>query len=146
MKIQEGDRFPEVTGHTHDGREIRLGDFHGKKRVVLYFYPKDLTPGCTREAIDFDRKQEAFAAHDTAVIGMSVDPPEAHASFAAACGLHFPLLSDEDRSLSEKIGILTERGLAARTTFLIDKEGRVQKIWSVTQVDGHVNEVLEALG
>ena len=145
MNIQEGDRFPEVAGSTHDGQEIRLSDFHGKKNVVLYFYPKDLTPGCTREAIDFDRKLDAFGAHDTAVIGMSVDPPDAHSTFSRACGLRFPLLSDEDRALSEKLGILTERGMAARTTFLIDKEGTVKKIWSVTQVDGHVDDILQEL-
>lgn len=145
MNIQEGDQFPEVSGQTHDGQVVNLADFRGTKNVVLYFYPKDLTPGCTREAIDFDRKLNDFAAHDTAVIGMSVDSSSAHGTFAQACGLHFPLLSDEDRSLSGQLGILSDAGMAKRTTFVIDRSGRVRKIFAVSQVDGHVDEVLETV-
>lgn len=145
MNIREGDRFPDVSGRTHDGKEIHLADFQGKQNVVLYFYPRDLTPGCTREAIDFDRKLGDFAARDAVVIGMSVDPASSHGTFSQACGLKFPLLSDEDHALSETLGILNDHGMAKRTTFLIDKTGVVKKIWSVAQVDGHVDEILEAL-
>lgn len=152
MNIKEGERFPNVVGETHDGQTIRLGDYQGKKNVVLYFYPKDLTPGCTREAIDFDRKLNDFAAHDTVVIGMSVDPVGSHATFSQACGLHFPLLSDADQTVSQKLGILTEipghpelGRVAQRTTFVIDNTGYVRRIFSVSQVDGHVDEVLQAV-
>ncbi len=152
MNIKEGERFPEIVGETHDGQTIRLSDYQGKKKVVLYFYPKDLTPGCTREAIDFDRKLSDFAAKDAVVIGMSVDPVNSHATFSQACGLHFPLLSDADQSVSQKLGILTEipghpelGQVAQRTTFVIDAKGEVRRIFSVSQVDGHVDEVLQAV-
>lgn len=150
--IREGDRFPEVEGVTYDGKTVRVSDFRGQKRVVLYFYPKDLTPGCTREAIDFDRKLSDFEVANAVVIGMSVDPPEAHRNFAEACGLRFPLLSDEGGKLSERLGILTEipsrpdlGKVARRTTFVLDEEGRVRRIFEVKKVDGHVDEVLEAV-
>lgn len=143
MAIDQGDQFPAVSGETYQGERIDLADFRGKKNVVLYFYPRDLTPGCTREAIDFDRRLDQFAAADTVVIGMSVDPPEAHQSFTAACGLHFPLLSDTDRSLSRTLGILNDNGThAKRTTFVVDKQGAVHKIFQVSTVDGHADEVL----
>lgn len=145
MNIKEGDLFPEVQGDTYDGQAIRLADYIGKKNVVLYFYPKDLTPGCTREAIDFDRKLGAFAEHDTVVIGMSVDPVASHGTFSQACGLHFPLLSDVGQSVSRGLGILRENQVAQRTTFIIDTTGHVRRIFSVSQVDGHVDEVLEAV-
>ncbi|PSR22030.1 MAG: peroxiredoxin [Sulfobacillus acidophilus] len=152
MNIKEGDQFPQIAGQTHDGQTIRLADYQGKKNVVLYFYPKDLTPGCTREAIDFDRKLADFEAKDTVVIGMSVDPAASHATFSQACGLHFPLLSDADQSVSQKLGILTEipghpelGQVAQRTTFIIDTKGQVRRIFSVSQVDGHVDEVLRTV-
>ena len=144
MNIQEGDVFPAVSGQTYDGQSIHLEDFRGNKNVVLYFYPKDLTPGCTREAIDFDRKLEEFAAHNTAVVGMSVDPIDSHQRFSQACGLHFPLLSDEDAAISRELGIISGN-YAQRTTFVIDTAGRVRRIFSVSQVDGHVDAVLEAV-
>lgn len=144
MNIREGDPFPLVEGTTFDGKTVRLLDFRGKKRVVLYFYPKDLTPGCTRESIDFDRKLDALAAEDAVVIGMSVDDADSHRAFSVACGLRFPLLSDRDQKISEALGILAN-GRAQRTTFVIDKDGVVRRIFSVKQVDGHVDEVLDAI-
>ncbi|MBX5466703.1 MAG: peroxiredoxin [Firmicutes bacterium] len=145
MNIKEGDLFPEVVGTTYDGKTIRLEDYRGNKNVVLYFYPKDLTPGCTREAIDFDRKLGELESLDTVVIGMSVDPPGSHETFATACGLHFPLLTDEGGALAEKLGILNERQMARRTTFILDKAGRVRRIFEVGQVDGHADEVVRAV-
>lgn len=144
MNIQEGDVFPDISGETHDGQMIRLSDYRGKKHVVLYFYPKDLTPGCTREAIDFDRKLNDFGARNAVVIGMSVDPASSHETFTKACGLHFPLLSDADQSVSSKLGILKD-GVAQRTTFVIDLNGKVRRIFSVSKVDGHVDDALHAL-
>lgn len=146
MAITEGERFPAVLGETYNGEMVDLSAYHGQKNVVLYFYPKDLTPGCTREAIDFDRKLDQFAEHNTVVVGMSVDPKEAHESFCTACGLHFPLLSDPDRVLSQQLGILNDSGTyAKRTTFVLDKAGIVRKIFHVTQVDGHVDQVLDVV-
>jgi len=143
--IAEGDRFPHVSGKTFQGEQIDLSGYAGKRNVVLYFYPRDLTPGCTREAIDFDRKLADFDAHDTTVIGMSVDPLEAHQTFTTSCGLHFPLLSDEGGALSDTLGIKADQGYSRRTTFVIDKTGVVRKVFEVQGVDGHVDQVLEAV-
>lgn len=145
MNINIGDTFPEVSGTTHDGTLVRLADWRGKKNVVLYFYPKDMTPGCTREAIDFDRKLADFEARDAAVVGMSVDPVDSHKTFAQQCGLRFPLLSDVDQAVSQRLGILNEHHMAKRTTFVIGKDGRLAKAYAVQQVDGHVDEVLKDL-
>lgn len=145
MAIEVGDPFPAVEGTTHDGRAVRLEDFQGTRNVVLYFYPRDLTPGCTREAGDFNRRLGDFAALDTEVVGMSVDPPELHARFTSECDLRFPLLTDEGGRLSAVLGILGEGGTARRTTFLVGKDGRLRRVFHVKSVDGHVDEVLEAV-
>ena len=146
MSIQAGDVFPRLHAETYDGHKMDLGDYLGKNNVVLYFYPRDLTPGCSREAIDFDRQLKAFEALDAVVIGMSVDSLDSHQNFARALGLNFPLISDTDRSVSRELGILNDTGTyAKRTTFLVDKQGTLRKIFHVTQVDGHVDEVLDAL-
>jgi thioredoxin-dependent peroxiredoxin len=145
MALEVGDRFPAVTGTTHDGREVDLGDYAGSRNVVLYFYPRDLTPGCTREAGDFNRRLDDFAALDTEVIGMSVDPPNMHERFTTECGLNFPLLTDEKGRLSESLGILSEGGTARRTTFVIGKDGSLRHVFHVKSVDGHVDEVLDAV-
>lgn len=142
MATDIGDRFPAVEGTTHDGRTVRLSDYTGKKNVVLYFYPRDLTPGCTREAGDFNRKLADFAAADTEIIGMSVDPPGLHERFTTECGLTFPLLTDEGGALSRSLGILSDGGMSMRTTYVIGKDGIVQNIHHVKSVDGHVDEVL----
>lgn len=144
MAVEVGQAFPEVSGQTHDGKPWKLSDFRGKKNVVLYFYPRDLTPGCTREAIDFDRLLDGFAEANTEVVGMSVDPADSHQKFSIACGLHFPLLSDANGALSRQLGIFKDSGIASRTTYLIDKAGNVNRIWSVSQVDGHASDVLES--
>lgn len=144
MGVTQGERFPEFEGRTHDGRQIRTADLRGRSAVV-YFYPKDMTPGCTREAIDFDRRLDLFEALGTAVVGVSVDPSESHEQFTASCGLHFPLLSDEGGALAGRLGILNERGMARRTTYVLDREGVVRRVFEVKQVDGHVDEVLKAV-
>ncbi len=148
MAIKEGDLFPAITAKTHTGETIDLGEYRGQRHVVLYFYPRDLTPGCSREAIDFDRKVTEFAALDTVVLGMSVDSLDSHQNFAKALGLSFSLLSDEDQSISRRLGILHENPkgpYAQRVTFLIDKSGVVRRIFHVDAVDGHVDDVLAAV-
>jgi peroxiredoxin Q/BCP len=145
LGLEVGQPFPELEGTAHDGRTVRLADLRGRRRAVVYFYPRDLTPGCTREAIDFDRKLEAFSALETDVVGVSVDPPASHRRFAASCGLRFPLLTDEGGRLAERLGILGERGTARRTTYVIDRDGTVRRVFHVQRVDGHVDEVLAAV-
>lgn len=143
MNIQVGQAFPALSSTSHTGETIQLEDYQGKKNVVLYFYPKDRTPGCTREAIDFDRLLDDFHAADTEVIGMSVDSLDSHNEFSIQCGLRFPLLSDEEGKLGSQLGILNEKGLTKRVTFVIDKTGVVRQIYEVKSVDGHAQEVLE---
>ena len=148
MAVKEGDIFPAIAAQTHTGENINLAEYRGRRHVVLYFYPRDLTPGCSREAIDFDRKVKEFAALDAVVLGMSVDSLDSHQNFANALGLSFSLLSDEDRSISQQLGILRENPkgqYARRVTFLIDKSGVVRRIFHVETVDGHVDEVLAAV-
>lgn len=145
MQIAVGDSFPEFTSETHDAGTVRLADYRGIRNVVVYFYPRDLTPGCTREAGDFNRRLAEFAALDTAVVGVSVDSKEKHGRFIAELGLAFPLLTDPGGALSGRLGILRDSGTAERTTFVIDKAGTVRRIFSVKTVDGHVDEVLQAV-
>jgi peroxiredoxin Q/BCP len=143
VAIREGDAFISIQGLTYEGTSVDLNAYRGQANVVVYFYPKDLTPGCTREAIDFDRRLDQFEQANTKVVGISVDPKEAHQAFATACGLHFPLLSDSDQAWSNQLGILNDAGTyAQRTTFVVDKSGTVRKIYAVKQVDGHADEVL----
>ena len=145
LAVDVGDRFPTVEGTTHDGRTVRLSDFLGTRNVVLYFYPRDLTPGCTREAGDFNRLLGDFAAAGTEVVGMSVDPPSLHERFTSECGLAFPLLTDEGGTLSRTLGILGDSGMAMRTTYVIGKDGIVKHVYHVKGVDGHVDAVLNAV-
>lgn len=140
-----GDRFPDLEGQTHDGTTVRLDDLRRNGGAVVYFYPRDLTPGCTREAIDFERRLDDFQRAGTAVVGVSVDPPDSHQRFSAACGLRFPLLSDEGGKLAGQLGILSERGTARRTTYVIDSDGTIRRLFEVKGVDGHVDEVLAAV-
>ena len=143
MNIRVGDKFPAFSGESQHGETIDLADFQGKQKVVIYFYPKDRTPGCTREAIDFDRKYDEFQEAGAALIGVSVDPLDSHKEFSMQCGLRFPLLSDDGRKLGEQLGILNEKGMTKRTTFVLAKDGTVEKIYEVNQVDGHADEVLD---
>lgn len=145
MQIAVGDSFPDFASETHDGTTVRLADYRNKQNVVVYFYPRDLTPGCTREAGDFNRRLAEFGALGTAVVGISVDPKEKHARFTAECGLSFPLLTDTGGALSGQLGILRDSGTSERTTFVLDKAGIVRRLFSVKSVGGHVDEVLEAV-
>jgi peroxiredoxin Q/BCP len=136
--------FPE--GH------IKLSQFKGKKNVVLYFYPKDDTPGCTREACGFRDDLKKFTAEDTVVLGVSCDSIASHKKFADKFSLTFPLLSDEDHAVAEKYGVWVEKNMYGkksmgiqRATFLIDKQGKIAAAWPKVKVDGHVEEVAEAV-
>ena len=141
---------PDFTLPSTTGEPISLKQFKGKKTVVLYFYPKDETPGCTREACDFRDHAEEFEAAKVVVLGVSTDSLESHQHFREKQKLPFPLLSDEDAAVSKLYGVYKQKNLYGkkhlgieRTTFVIDKTGRVAQIWPKVKVDGHIQDVLE---
>jgi len=145
-----GDAMPEVALATPDGGTVRPSDFRGRK-LVLFFYPKDDTPGCTVENKDFSTLLSAFEAAGTAVLGVSKDPPAKHAKFAAKHGLTAPLATDADGGLSDALGVWGEKSLYGRlfmgmhrTTYLVDADGRIARVWRKVKVKGHAAEVLEA--
>lgn len=141
---------PDFTLPSTTGEPISLKQFKGKKTVVLYFYPKDETPGCTREACDFRDHTAEFEAARVVVLGVSTDPMESHLHFQAKQKLPFPLLSDEDAAVSKLYGVYKQKNLYGkkhlgieRTTFVIDRTGRVAQIWPKVKVDGHIQDVLD---
>jgi peroxiredoxin Q/BCP len=132
------------------GSTVSLGDFAGRK-LVLFFYPRADTPGCTREAIDFTRLKDAFAAGQTAVLGISGDPPKAQEAFRNKHQLSVPLASDEKHEMLQAYGAWGEKSMYGRTfqgilrtTVLIGADGRIIRIWRHVRVDGHADEVLAA--
>lgn len=146
-----GDKAPDFALPGDDGQAISLSAFKGK-RVVLYFYPKDDTPGCTTEARDFTALMPEFEALGVAVIGASKDSVKKHDAFKAKYCLAFPLVSDEAGDLCERYGVWVEKNNygkkymgIARTTFLIDGQGVIRKIWNKVKVEGHAKNVLEAV-
>ncbi len=144
--LKEGDWAPDFQLADSTGRKVRLSSFRGKKIVALYFYPKDDTPGCTREACSF---RDSFAVYNAAgaeILGVSVDGVESHQKFASKYSLPFTLLSDHEKTVSRTYGVLRPTGLSdERVTFIIDKEGRIAKIFPHVRVDGHSTEVLDAI-
>jgi len=150
MPLVTGDSAPPFALPGAGGETIALAALRGHK-VVLYFYPKDDTSGCTLEAQGFNRLNEAFAAADATVVGVSPDSVKSHDRFRAKYGLTFPLASDEAKSMLEVYGVWVEKSMygrkymgVERTTLLIDREGRIARIWPRVKVPGHVEEVLEA--
>lgn len=149
--IEPGQRAPDFTLSADDGRKVRLGDLKGKP-VVLYFYPKDDTPGCTREACAFRDQQAKLKEFGAAVLGISPDSVESHAKFRDKYSLNFPLLSDPQHKIAEQYGAWREKNMYGkqslgiqRSTYLIDAEGKVARLWKRVTVDGHDDQVLEAL-
>lgn len=149
---QAGDRAPAFTLPAIPEGKVRLSGLKGR-RVVLYFYPKDNTPGCTLEAQDFQRLLPEFEKLDVAVLGISPDSLESHEKFVQKCGLSFPLLSDTDHTVAEKYGVWQEKQLygrkfwgIVRTTFVIGPNGRIEHVWSKVRPKGHAEAVLAACG
>ena len=141
---------PDFSLPSTTGENISLKQFKGRKTVVLYFYPKDETPGCTREACDFRDHTAEFEAAKVVVLGVSTDGLESHQHFKEKQKLPFPLLADEDAAVSKLFGVYKQKNLYGkkslgieRTTFVIDRTGRVAQIWPKVKVDGHVQDVLE---
>jgi len=141
-----GEKAPDFEGATSSGARISLKDYREKKNVVLYFYPKDDTKGCTIEACSFRDQLQPIRALWTEVVGVSVDTVESHKEFAEKNGLTFPLVSDHDRKISKAYGVLGEDGAhAKRMTFIIDREGKIAKVFTDVDVTKHTHEVVEAL-
>jgi len=145
--IQAGDRAPDFALSDRDGRTVRLGDYRGKKAVVLYFYPKDDTPGCTAESCSFRDQYEAFGDAGAEVIGVSSDSAESHARFADKHRLPFVLLADQGGAVRKQYGVPATLGLLpGRVTFVIDRDGVVRHVFnSQFQATKHVAEALAAL-
>jgi peroxiredoxin Q/BCP len=146
-----GDMMPDIALEGSDGASIRPSDFRGRK-LVMFFYPKDDTPGCTVENIDFSALVSDFDKVDTSLLGVSKDPPAKHAKFAAKHSLAAPLASDAiENGLADALGIWTMKSLYGRkflgmerSTYLVDREGRIARVWRKVKVKGHAAEVLEA--
>lgn len=151
QSIEVGMPAPDFSLPDHAGRVVRLGDFAGRA-LVLYFYPKDDTTGCTAEALDFSALCADFAEADAAVLGVSPDSPKSHAKFRDKHDLAIPLVSDEPKSMLEAYGVWVTKSMygrqylgVERTTMLIDKAGTIARIWSKVKVKGHAAEVLAAV-
>ena len=149
--IEEGKKAPAFSLEASTGSKVSLSDFAGK-RLVLYIYPKDDTPGCTTEAKEFGAARARLAKLSAAVVGMSKDSVERHCKFAEKHGFDFPLLSDPDGTVIEKYGAWGEKNMygkksmgIVRTTVVIDERGIVRKIFPKVRVAGHVEKVLELL-
>jgi thioredoxin-dependent peroxiredoxin len=144
---QRGTKAPDFTLPSQDGSKISLDQFRGKW-VVLYFYPKDMTSGCTIEAHNFQRDQQKYQERNTVVLGVSVDSIDSHQTFCTKEGLTFKLLSDSDHTVTEEYGSLTNLGLvksASRHTFIIDPKGKIAKVYTDVNPNEHSAEVLAVL-
>lgn len=146
-----GDKAPAFTMPADNGSDISLAQFKGKKNVVLYFYPRDDTPGCTLEAKDFRDLVKDFAFEDTIVIGVSKDDIKSHCKFRDKFELSFTLASDKETDVCERYGVWAEKSMYGkkymgilRATFLIDMEGTIAAVWPKVSVTNHAKEVLEA--
>ncbi|MEW6035289.1 MAG: thioredoxin-dependent thiol peroxidase [Candidatus Micrarchaeota archaeon] len=149
--VKEGDAAPDFTLPDADGRSVALSSFRGK-RAVVYFYPKDDTPGCTIEAMEFTALRDEFARTGVEIVGISKDSCESHAKFAKKRKLGITLLSDEDASVQKKYGVWRPRKFmgreflgTARVTFLIDEKGTIKKIWDPAEPKGHAAAVLDEI-
>ncbi|SFL23462.1 peroxiredoxin [Methylorubrum salsuginis] len=150
MPLAPGEPAPDFTLPGAGGETVSLAALRGHT-IVLYFYPKDDTSGCTLEAQGFNEAQDAFSAAGAKVIGVSPDSVKSHDKFRAKYGLTFPLASDEAKSMLEAYGVWVEKSMygrkymgVERTTLLIDRDGNIAKVWPKVKVPGHVEEVLEA--
>lgn len=150
--IQEDQPAPDISLRTDAGDPFELSSLRGKN-VVLYFYPKADTPGCTKEACSFRDNSAKFSKENTVIVGVSPDPERAQAKFKEKFGLPFTLLADTDHKAAEAYGVWKEKSMYGRkymgierTTFVIDPEGRIKKIFPKVRVEGHAEEVLAAIG
>ena len=148
--LKEGDPAPDFSIHDERGQNLRLSNLRGQ-RVVLYFYPKDDTPGCTKEACSFRDQFQKFKDAGIRVLGVSLDSEESHQAFISKYDLPFSLLSDTNHSVSEAYGVYGEQSWGGKTfmgvsrkTFLIDEEGKIKKVFDKVNVEQHADEVIKA--
>jgi peroxiredoxin Q/BCP len=149
--LKIGKKAPDFNLLSGDGKKYSLKDFAGRK-LVLYFYPRDNTSGCTEEARSFEKKRAAMKKNGAIVVGVSTDSPDSHAKFASKYGLTFPLLSDEKKSVIKVYGVWKEKSMygkkyfgVERTTVVIDEKGIIRHIFHRVKVEGHADEVLNVL-
>ena len=149
--IEVGAKAPAFTLKNGEGKTVKLSDYKGKV-VVLYFYPKDDTPGCTKEACGFRDSNTAITKAGAVVLGVSPDTPESHAKFTSKFKLNFPLLADKDHLVADKYGGWREKNMYGkkmmgiqRSTYLIGKDGKVAKVWQRVKPEEHAQQVLEAV-
>lgn len=149
--LNPGDKAPDFTARDQNGELRSLNDYKGKK-LVLYFYPKDMTPGCTVEACDFRDSLNRLQGHGAEVLGVSPDSVARHRKFVTKESLNFPLLADEDRAIAEAYDVWQQKSMfgrkymgVVRTTFIIDENGKIERIFPKVNVKGHVDEVIDAL-
>jgi len=147
--LKEGDKAPDFILPNQDGKKIKLSRFKGKKDVVLYFYPKDLTPGCTTEACDFTAQKVKFSRKGAVILGVSFDDEARHQKFIEKNKLKIDLLADTEKKVADLYGVYQMKSFMGRkfkgivrSTFLIDKKGKISKIFPKVKVKGHVEEVL----
>jgi peroxiredoxin Q/BCP len=151
LRLKEGDMAPEFSAATNGGGKVSLADFRGQN-VILYFYPKDDTPGCTKEACAFRDHFAEFKKRGAIVLGVSTNPVKSHDQFVEKFRLPFTLLADEDKKLVMAYGVWGEKSFLGRkylgtrrVTFLVGPDGRIKKIWPRVKPEGHASEVLAAL-
>ena len=151
-ELNVGDPAPDFRLPSTEGREISLKEFRGKKNVVLYFYPKDDTPGCTKEACSFRDERPKFDKKGAVILGVSFDDLKSHAKFVEKYKLPFTLLSDADKTIATAYGVYKEKSMYGRTymgiersTFVIGKDGTIVQIYRKVKVDDHSKEILEVL-
>jgi len=149
--LEVGDKAPDFSLPDQQGKAVSLKNFRGKQ-VVLYFYPKDDTPGCTKESCDFRDVESQIVRAGAVIVGVSMDGKDSHQKFIKKYGLPFPLLSDEDASISKSYGVYKEKNMYGkkywgieRSTFVIDPAGTLKAVFRKVKVDGHADEVLTAL-
>jgi len=150
--IDPGKKAPAFTLNDQTGQTHRLSDYDGRP-LILYFYPKDDTPGCTKETCEFQAQLPSLKKSKAAVLGISILDEKSKAKFATKYGITFPLLADADHAVAEKYGVWQEKSRygrkymgIVRTTYLIGADGKVQQRWDNVKVDGHADEVLAAIG
>ena len=147
--ISEGDPVPKYSANNSNGKLVKSTDFKGKKQVI-YFYPKDFTPGCTTEADEFSRDYKKFQKQEIEIIGISPDDVESHKKFCTKMGIPYPLLADTDKEISKKFGVWGKKKFMGReymgvnrSTFLVNEKGKIFKIYSKVKPAGHAKQVLE---
>lgn len=151
MTLTEGSLAPDFELPSSTGETVKLSDYRGQ-RVLIYFYPKDMTSSCTQQACDFRDRHEEFKGLNTVILGISTDPMSRHDKFIAKYGLPFTLLSDEEHQVAEQYGVWQLKKLygkeymgIVRSTFLINEEGKLIKEWSKVRVKGHIESALETV-